>query len=70
MQRATVNTKSASSPDDFSLRAKIAMLEMGLSVAGVARKLGVARNTASLAINRGLYEPTRLRIAKLLKIKP
>lgn len=46
------------------------MLELGLSVTDLAAKLGVNRNTASQAINRGLFEPTRIRIAELLRIKP
>ena len=70
MQRATDNTKDLSSPAEFSLRAKLAMIKRGLSVAEVARQLGVARNTASLAINSGIYIPTRIRIAELLNIKP
>jgi DNA-binding LacI/PurR family transcriptional regulator len=44
------------------------MLRLQLNVTQVARALGLNRNTVSLAINRGLYEPTRQRIANFLNI--
>ncbi len=44
------------------------MVDLRLSVSAIARQLGVNRNTVSLAINRGLYEPTRIRVAELLNI--
>ena len=63
---STVSPKQA----DFARRVKIRLIQLGLSVNDLAAELGVNRNTASLAINRGLFEPTRLRIAAHLSIKP
>lgn len=54
---------------DFALRVKMALLKRGLSMTQLAVRLGVSRNTVSLAVNRGLYEPTRQRIAKELSIR-
>ncbi len=69
MQRATANTKNAKRQGDFTLRVKTELLERGLSVSDLARNLGLSRNTVSLAINRGLYEPTRDRIKTHLSLK-
>jgi plasmid maintenance system antidote protein VapI len=49
---------------------KTRLLELGLSVTDLAVQLGLNRNTVSLAINRGLFEPTRQRIAAHLSIRP
>lgn len=68
MQRMTVNTNRTQAQGDFALRVKVALLHRGQSISDLARHLGVSRNTVSLAVNRGLYEPTRQRIAKELKI--
>lgn len=65
---ATANTKPRRTQADFSLRAKTRLLELNLSVSELARHLGLNRNTVSLAINRGLFEPTRKAIAAHLGI--
>jgi transposase-like protein len=44
------------------------MLELNLSVSAIARELGLNRNTVSLAINHGLFEPTRRLVATRLGI--
>lgn len=67
---APANSKAKPSQADFRLRAHYRLMELGLSVTDLAEKLGLHRNTASLAINRGLYTPTRKRIAAFLKIQP
>lgn len=69
MQRSTANTPRAIPQVDFALRVKTALLRKGLSVTDLATELGLARNTVSLAINRGLYAPTRQRIASYLSLK-
>jgi DNA-binding NarL/FixJ family response regulator len=68
MQRTTDNPKCTQRQADFALRVKVALLTGGLSMSDLARSLNLSRNTVSLAVNRGLYEPTRRRIAKHLKI--
>lgn len=65
---ATADTKSHRTQADFSLRAKMRLLELNLSVSQLARDLGLNRNTVSLAINRGLFDPTRRAIATHLGI--
>lgn len=67
---ATANTKKRTPQADFSLRVKTRLLELGLSVTDLAVQLGLNRNTVSLAINRGLFEPTRRRIASHLSLRP
>lgn len=69
MQRTTANTMRTRPQADFALRVKMALLKRGLSMTQLAVLLGVSRNTVSLAVNRGLYEPTRQRIAKELSIR-
>lgn len=68
MQRATANTLKRPRQEEFTLRVKTALLRRDLSVSDLARQLGLSRNTVSLAINRGLYEPTRKRIAQHLSL--
>lgn len=65
---ATANSKPRRTQADFSLRAKTRLLELNLSVTDLAHQLGLNRNTVSLAINRGLFEPTRHAIAARLGI--
>ena len=67
---APANSTNPDTQGQFSLRVKIRLVELGLTVTDLAHKLGVNRNTASLAINRGLFEPTRRRIAEYLSIRP
>lgn len=68
MQRTTVNTNRTQAQEDFALRVKVALLHRGESLSDLARRLGLSRNTISLAVNRGLYEPTRRRIRQDLKL--
>lgn len=65
---ATANTNRQRTQADFSLRAKTRLLQLNLSVTDLAIQLGLNRNTVSLAINRGLFEPTRRAIAAHLGI--
>jgi len=65
---APANTTAKRKQADFTLRAKVRLMELGLSVSDLAREFGCNRNTVSLAINRGLFEPTRARIAERLGI--
>lgn len=68
MQRTSDNSTRTQPQADFALRVKMALLERGLSITDLARLLKLSRNTVSLAVNRGLYEPTRKRVAKHLSI--
>lgn len=68
MQCSTANTQQSKQQARFALRAKTVMLQRNLTVTDIAKDLGQARNTVSLALNRGLFKPTRLRIAKYLGI--
>lgn len=68
MQRATANTKRTAPQGDFALRVKMALLQRGLSISDLARELSLSRNTVSLAVNRGLYAPTRERISQKLHL--
>lgn len=55
----------------FKVRAKKRLLEMDLTIQGLADKLGLTRHTVSLAINNPtLFRPTKRRIATFLRIKP
>jgi plasmid maintenance system antidote protein VapI len=65
---APANSQFKSPQANFTLRAKKRMLDLDLSVTALAKELGVNRNTVSLAINRGLYGPTLVRIAARLGI--
>lgn len=69
MQRTSANRKCTQPQADFALRVKVALLERGLSMTDLAKELGLCRNTVSLAVNRGLYQPTRDRIAKHLSVR-
>lgn len=66
---APANTKAKRNQGDFTLRVKTRLLQLGMTVSDLAREEGLNRNTVSLAINRGLFEPTRQRIAARLGIK-
>lgn len=46
----------------------MALLQRGLSISDLARELSLSRNTVSLAVNRGLYAPTRERISQKLHL--
>lgn len=52
----------------FRIRAKVAMARRDLNVTELAKALGVSRVTCSQAINHGLHNPTRRRIAAFLGI--
>ncbi len=68
MQRALDNPNRTQRQAEFALRVKVALLKSETSLAELARDLGLSRNTVSLAVNRGLYKPTRERIAAHLSI--
>lgn len=53
----------------FSLEAKLALVRLGLSVAGLANKLGRPRQTVSSVINGSTRFPqVRKQVAKSLKL--
>lgn len=66
---APANPPSKSRQDEFALSVKTALLHKNQTISDLARDLGLNRNTVSLAINRGLYAPTRDAIAKHLGIR-
>jgi hypothetical protein len=55
-------------PGSFKIRAKVEMARRDINVTQLAKALGVSRITASQAINHGLHNPTRRRIAEYLGI--
>jgi hypothetical protein len=65
---AIANTHPMTPQAKFSLRAKTRMLELNLSITGLARELRLNRNTVSQAINHGLHGPTKVRIAARLGV--
>lgn len=55
--------------DKFTLRAKHALVDHGLSVTTLAASLGLARNTVSLVINHPTLMPgVKARISEFLKL--
>lgn len=49
------------------MKVKVRLVELGLDVTELARRLDLARNTVSLAINHpGLFKPTQNRIRREL----
>lgn len=58
----------SSTPDDFPMRAKIAIVQLGTDVSEIARAIGRSRIITSQAINHGLHKPTRKLIAQHLGI--
>lgn len=48
--------------------AKIALVQRGQTVSGLARKFNLARNTVSMAINRGAFPRVRALIAQELQL--
>ncbi|MCW0218215.1 MAG: hypothetical protein OJI67_07815 [Prosthecobacter sp.] len=62
---ATLPTQATS----FRIAAKKRLLELGISVTGLARQLNLARNTVSVAINHESMHPTvKNRIREVLKL--
>lgn len=55
--------------DKFRVAAKTRLVEQHLTVSALARKLGFARNTVSMAINHPVYPTVRRKIAKELKLE-
>lgn len=62
------NTVRPAPQDPFTVEVKIRLIQRGWTITDLARELGLKRNTVSLAVNRGLFTPTRRRIAKKLGI--
>lgn len=52
--------------DNFLIEAKKRLIERGLTVTALARQIGKARNTTSMAINHPVYPTVRKLIAKEL----
>lgn len=63
---ANANTARKDPVEAFAVEVKIALIKKGWSMTTLARELGLKRNTVSLAVNRGLFLPTRCRIAAKL----
>lgn len=66
---APANTQTNREQADFTLRVKTRLWQLGMNVTDLAREVGLNRNTVSLAINRGLFSPTRSKIAEYLGIR-
>ena len=54
--------------DNFRPAAKKALVDHELTVTALARDLGLARNTVSMAINHPVFPTVRRRIAARLKL--
>jgi hypothetical protein len=52
--------------DNFGLQVRIALLRRGETITQLAARLGYARNTVSMAINHGVFQPVRARIRQEL----
>lgn len=55
--------------DNFKIAAKKRLLERELTISGLARLLGFARNTVSMAINHPILPTVRKRIADHLQLE-
>lgn len=55
--------------DNFRIAAKKRLIEQGLTVSALARRIGKARNTTSMAINHPVYPTVRKLIARELGLK-
>jgi len=66
---AIANRVREGSQHKFRIAAKIAMVQRGLSVTALAKKIGCSRNGVSLAINHGLFKGTRNKVALELGLK-
>lgn len=70
MQCTVANPPSAKGQGKtLTVRIKTRLIERGETVTSVARKIGCARNTASLAINRGLFRQTLEKICQHLNLQ-
>ncbi|GEM_PF-3440651 len=58
-----------SSQDNFTIEAKKRLIDLRLSVTGLAIELGFARNTVSMALNHPVLPTVRRKIAQRLKLK-
>lgn len=54
--------------DDFATEVKIALLRRGDTLTHLALRLGYARNTLSLAINKGLFPRVQRQIREALDL--
>lgn len=57
-----------SSQQKFKILAKKALIERDLSITDLAKQLGYARNSVSMAINHSILPGVRRKIAQHLKI--
>ncbi len=55
--------------NNFTIRAKVRLLELGWSVAGLARKIKCPRSTVSRAIHTNKFPNVRRKVARRLDIK-
>lgn len=66
---ATANTRNKRPQGDFRILVKSALLERHDTVVALAKRLDLARNTVSIAINHPTMLPTvKQKIAKHLKL--
>lgn len=69
MTLAAVNKRRAGGQDEsLTLQIKFALLSRGVTIAGLARKLGLSRTAVSQAINHGIYAPTLAAILRELAL--
>jgi len=54
--------------DSFPIAAKKRLIERRLTVTGLAKRLGFARNTVSMALNHPILPTVRRKIAKELHL--
>ena len=68
MLRAIANNRAKTRQDKFCVAAKTRLVELNLSITELAKRIGFARNTVSMAINHPIYPTVRRRIATALGI--
>lgn len=66
---APANSKGTPPQAEFHVRVKVRLAELQMSVTGLARALGLNRNTVSIAIHHDVHQPTRRKVAAYLRIK-
>lgn len=65
---AMITTPKPRGQEPFRIQAKVAMARKELNVTQLAIAIGVSRITCSQAINHGLHNPTKRKIAAYLGI--
>lgn len=68
MQRTNTITKRTQTQEEFARSVKVALIQRGMKIKDLAVELGLSRNTVSLAVNSGIYQPTQIKIKEFLNI--